>query len=309
MNTPIVFIIFKRPDTTKRVFEAIRQAKPSTLFVIADGPRGDREGEVEKCAAARAIVEQVDWHCEVIKNYSEVNLGCARRVASGLNWVFEQVEEAIILEDDCVPHSTFFRFCEELLERYRFDKRVNSISAQNFATGNLNSQYSYHFSRYPLCWGWATWKRAWQHFDYEMQLWQEVKDKNILRDILLDSKAIETWNKLFQSTYNLQIDTWDTRWVLACWLQNSLSIHPALNLVTNIGFNADATHTVEKRQFSSFASEEMEFPLLHPPYVVRAVAADNYTQAKVYNMSYLQRAGWKTKKIFKFYLDALKLKI
>ncbi len=131
MKTPVTFIIFKRPDTTEKVFEVIRQAQPEKLFVIADGPRDDREGEAEKCEATRSIIEKVDWDCEVIKNYSDINLGCAKRVSSGINWVFENVEESIILEDDCIPDLTFFRFSEELLEKYRDDTRIASITAQN----------------------------------------------------------------------------------------------------------------------------------------------------------------------------------
>ncbi len=135
LKTPVVFIIFKRPDTTERVFEVIRQTKPTKLLVVADGARTDRPGEADKCAAVRAIIECVDWDCKVLKNYSEINLGCGKRVSSGLDWVFDNVEEAIILEDDCLPHPTFFRFCEELLERYRYDTRVSSISAQNVQLG------------------------------------------------------------------------------------------------------------------------------------------------------------------------------
>ncbi|MFM7711944.1 MAG: glycosyltransferase family 2 protein, partial [Microcystis sp.] len=142
------------PDTTARVFEAIRQAKPPKLLVVADGPRADRADDIEKCKAARAIIEGVDWDCEVLTNYSDVNLGCKNRVSSGLNWVFDTVEEAIILEDDCVPDPTFFRFCEELLEYYRHDQRIMVISGNNFQFGKKRTGYSYYFSVYTHCWGW-----------------------------------------------------------------------------------------------------------------------------------------------------------
>ncbi len=183
IKTPVVVIIFKRTDTTEKVFEAIRLAKPPKLFVIADGPRADHPGEAEKCEAARAIIERVDWECEVLKNYSDTNLGCAKRVSSGLDWVFSNVEEAIILEDDCVPHLTFFPFCEELLEKYRYDTRIASISGQNVQFGRERTNYSYYFSRYNHCWGWATWRRAWQHFDFDMKLWPEIKKGHLLDDI------------------------------------------------------------------------------------------------------------------------------
>ena len=152
LTTPVVFIIFNRPDTTAKVFEAIRQAKPPKLLVIADGARIDKPGEAEKCAAARAIINQVDWQCEVLTNYSNVNLGCRKRVSSGLDWVFEQVEEAIVLEDDCLPHPSFFQYCQELLEKYRDDERIMMISGDNFQFGNETTEYSYYFSRYGHCW-------------------------------------------------------------------------------------------------------------------------------------------------------------
>src|SRR5579883_3534944 len=193
LKTPVVLIIFKRADTTERVLEVIRQVKPSQLFVIADGPRADRSEEVEKCAAARALIEQVDWQCEVFKNYSEVNLGCAKRVSSGLDWVFSNVEEAIILEDDCLPHPTFFRFCEELLEKYRYDTRISSISGQNVLLKHRRTNYSYFFSRYNLCWGWASWKRAWQHYDLYIKLWKEIQSEGFLKDILLDPLEVKFW--------------------------------------------------------------------------------------------------------------------
>src|SRR6267142_406558 len=137
LKTPITFIIFNRPDTTARVFAEIARAKPPKLLIVADGPRVDRMGEAERCAQTRAVVERIDWNCEVLTNYSSVNLGCRNRVASGIDWVFEQVEESIILEDDCVPHPTFFRFCEELLERYRDDERVSQIGGANFQLGRI----------------------------------------------------------------------------------------------------------------------------------------------------------------------------
>ena len=153
LTTPVVFVIFNRPDTTAKVFEAIRQAKPPKLLVIADGARIDKPGEAKKCAAARAIINQVDWQCEVLTNYSDVNLGCRKRVSSGLDWVFEQVEEAIILEDDCLPHPTFFRYCQELLEKYRDDEHIMMISGNNFQFGRKRNEYSYYFSHYSHIWG------------------------------------------------------------------------------------------------------------------------------------------------------------
>ena len=167
MDAPVAFIIFNRADTAARVFAEISKAKPSKLFVIADGPRPARPGEAEKCAAVRAMIDKVDWECEVLKNYSDVNLGCGARVASGISWVFEHVDRAIILEDDCVPHRSFFRFCGELLEEFLVDERVMMINGHNPFFQVQNRSYSYTFSRLGIAWGWATWAQSLEAPRYE----------------------------------------------------------------------------------------------------------------------------------------------
>lgn len=300
MKTPVTCIIFKRPETTERVFEVIRQAKPSKLFVIADGPRTNREGEAEKCEATRAIIEKVDWDCEVIKNYSDINLGCAKRVSSGLDWVFNQTEETIILEDDCIPHPSFFSFCEELLEKYRYDTRISTISAQNVQFGHRRTNYSYYFSRYSHCWGWASWRRAWQHYDLSIKLWKEVQAENLLNDILMDQKAVNYWQRIFNSVYeNPTGITWDYQWTFTCWMQGSLSIIPNVNLVSNVGVGADATHFNSNAKFSfiNVPTEKMEFPLKHPPFMVRNLQADIFTQKTVYKATLIDIFKERVKKM------------
>ncbi|MFM6367343.1 MAG: glycosyltransferase family 2 protein, partial [Dolichospermum sp.] len=276
MKTPVAFIIFNRPDTTKRVFEAIRQAKPPKLLVIADGPRADRLGEAEKCAAARAIIEGVDWECEVLTNYSDVNLGCKIRVSGGLDWVFSEVEEAIILEDDCLPDPSFFPFCEELLERYRDDTRIAVISGQNNLFGYRSSPYSYYFSKHPYIWGWATWRRAWKYYDVEMSLWTEIKNGNCIDNILPSKKAVKCWEKIFQNTYDGKAETvWDYRWTFACLINNFLCITSNVNLISNIGFGESSTHTKDSdNKFSNLPTQEVTFPLKHPPFVIHDKKAD-----------------------------------
>jgi hypothetical protein len=278
MKTPVAFIIFKRPDTTKKVFEAIRQAKPPKLLVVADGPRSDRPGEAEKCAATRAIIDGIDWECEVLTNYSDVNLGCKLRISSGLDWVFSLVEEAIILEDDCLPHPNFFPFCEELLEIYRYDNRIAVISGQNVQFGRKRTDYSYYFSRYNHCWGWASWRRAWQHYDYDMKLWPLVKENRWLKDILQDEGAVKFWNEIFQKAYEGKINTWDYQWTFSCWIQNYLSILSNVNLISNIGFGNGGTNTkISTSIFSEIPTKELSFPLKHPPFIIQDIDADKFT--------------------------------
>jgi hypothetical protein len=245
LKIPVALIIFNRSGTTAKVFEAIRRAKPPKLFVIADGARVGREGEAEKCAAARAIVDRVDWDCEVFKNYSEVNLGCGLRPASGISWVFEHAPEAIILEDDCLPAPSFFRFCEQMLEHYRDDERVMHVSGTNLLFGRGRRDYSYFFSRYPFCWGWATWRRAWRHFDYDLKRWPEVRAGDWLASALDDRSVAKFWTQQFDDVYAAgKRHIWDFQWIFACWIQRGLSVIPRVNLVSNIGFGDDATHTM-----------------------------------------------------------------
>jgi len=236
LNTPVIFVIFNRPETTERVFETIREAKPKKLLVIADAPRATHPDDIERCAAARAIINRVDWECEVLTNYADVNLGIGKRPATGFDWAFTLVEEAIILEDDCLPHPTFFRYCEELLDRYRHDLRIMSISGQNVQFGQSRTPYSYYFSRYHHIWGWATWRRAWQHFDIEMKLWPEAKQQNLLAGILDTPKAFKSWTHTFQQTYEGILPTWDYRLLLPAGCRMGLAF-----FLTSIWFRISGT--------------------------------------------------------------------
>jgi hypothetical protein len=284
LSTPVVLMIFNRPDTTEKVFREIAKAKPAKLLVVADGPRQDRAGEVEKCSAARAIIEEIDWDCEVIKNYSDVNLGCKYRVSSGIDWVFEKVGEAIILEDDCLPSQSFFPFCQELLDRYKTDTRVMQICGSNYL-GECKTDNSYYFSKYGPIWGWATWKRAWKYYDVDMKLWPMVKQKKLHYDFCFDADEIRARENIFDSIYDGAIDTWDYQWVFAKLVNNGLSITPEKNLISNIGFSKDATHTKDKGdKREKLTRNELEFPLLHPAFMVR-----NYELDHKYFVSFIKQ--------------------
>ncbi|HIK55280.1 MAG TPA: glycosyltransferase family 2 protein [Synechococcales cyanobacterium M55_K2018_004] len=287
MQTPIALIIFKRPSTTEKVFQVIRQAQPTKLFVIANAPREGNEEEAIQCEQARAIVERVDWDCQVFKRYSPTHNPVGKQIAGGIDWVFEQVEEAIFIEDDCLLHPTFFPFCEAMLDRYRNDTRIFSVSAQNTQMGHRRTEYSYYFSRYARLWGWASWRRAWHYYDYSMKYWPEVQRTGLLHNILEDSRSVQYWTDLFDRTYRGEIQTWDYQWTLSYWLQSGLSIVPEVNLVNHIGFGPDASHlqTLHTKT-AAMPMAAMEFPLKHPPYVVRHVQADRFTQRVDYE------GGW-----------------
>ena len=277
LQTPVAFLVFNRPETTSRVFEEIRRVRPPILLVVADGPRADRTGDAEKCEAVRAIVDTVDWPCEVLKNYSEVNLGCKVRISSGIDWVFKQVEEAIILEDDCLPHSTFFRFCQEMLSYYRHDTRIAQIGGCNFQFGRLRYKESFYFSRHFHVWGWASWRRAWKEYDVNMALWPEIRGGNWLSGIYRSKRDLELWSRIFQSVYLNKVNTWDFQWTFACMVNNALSVIPNVNLVANIGFNSEATHTSHQNKFSNMKVEPIAFPLVVPRFILADNDADDYT--------------------------------
>lgn len=244
LSTPVAFFIFNRPETTEAVFREIAAARPQKLLIVADGPRPDRSDDVERCESVRRIVEDVPWDCEVLRNYSDVNLGCKARVSSGLDWVFKECEEAIILEDDCLPDPTFFTYCSELLRRYRDDERVMTISGTNFLDGTKRTDFTYYFSRIPFIWGWASWRRAWQHYDVSMTEWPTLRNSRWLESIFPWQEAVSYWTRKFDATYDGSIDTWDYQWIMSSWLQSGITCAPKVNLIENIGFGEDATHAM-----------------------------------------------------------------
>lgn len=276
---PVIFIIFSRLDTARQVFETIRAARPKTLLVIADGPRPDKPGEAEKCAMTRKIVDEVDWDCDVHTNFSDTNMGLYDRISSGITWAFEIVEKAIILEDDCVPSPSFYRYCGELLDRYATDDRVMMISGNNHLFGRPGPAESYYFSRYPHVWGWATWRRAWSKYDPDMTHWSEIKERQLFDQYFTRSRDryhCEGMLELVHQRYGGMANTWAWRWFYSVWANSGLCIHPARNMVRNIGFQTDATHTSTKydRVYGLLDAEELVFPLDHPPTVIASSDLD-----------------------------------
>lgn len=278
LQTPVAFIIFNRPDTTSRVFQEIRRAAPTRLLVIADGPRPARAGEAEKCAAARAVIEGVDWPCEVSTNYSKENLGCKLRISSGLDWVFSLVEEAIIIEDDCLPEPSFFPFCAELLERYRHDTRVFLISGDNFQFGARRTGDSYYFSRIAHIWGWATWRRTWQLYDREIKLWPVLRDEGWLEEYYGDPRVARHWREAFDSVHDGRIDCWGHQMNFTCMVNHGLCVLPNVNLISNLGFGVGATHTTVMCRLAEMPTKPMAFPLRHPRHMIRDARADGRTE-------------------------------
>jgi hypothetical protein len=298
VTTAVALLIFNRPDTTARVFEAIAKVKPSKLLVVADGPRVDRFGEADKCAQTRAIISNVDWDCEVITNYSTENLGCKKRVASGIDWIFEQVEEAIILEDDCLPERSFFRFCDEMLERYRLNERVGMVSGGNLQFGQSRGNASYYFSRYTHIWGWATWRRAWKHYDRDMALWPSFRDEGWLDRVFASQGEREYWKNSFQWVYDGKLDTWDCSWTFAAITHGMLQVVPNVNLISNIGFGPEATHTHVVGIHANMPTQPMVFPIKNPKFVLADEEADRYISNNQIAPSFVMRQIRRLRRIF-----------
>lgn len=275
METAVALILFRRPEYTAMVFERIRGARPKKLFLIADGPRPGNSEDARGCEQARAVVERVDWPCDVVRDFADENLGLKRRIPSGLDRVFQEVEEAIILEDDCLPHPSFFRYCEELLARYRDDERVVHISGSQLLP-EPPTEGSYHFSRGPAVWGWATWRRAWRLFDVDLTDWHAQtrrERKAQLRRMFEEESERRFWRFVWDNSP--EIDNWDAQWAYAVLSRGLLAANPNRNLITNIGFGEEATNATEDPHgIGGRPLEGISFPLVHPPEVRRNVAAD-----------------------------------
>lgn len=266
LNTAVLFLVFNRLDTTKQVFEAIRQAKPPRLYIAADGARATKEDEAEKVQAVRDyVIENIDWDCEVKTLFREKNLGCKYAVSGAITWFFENEQQGIILEDDCLPSQSFFWYCEELLEKYKEDKSVYLVSGDGRGTESFDMKEDFGFCKYPLIWGWASWASAWKDYDPEISDWPTQRE--ILPKTISSYKpTVFFWSNIFEQMYNKEIDTWDYQFSYLLLKNKGKSIVPKFNLITNVGFGADATHTCNvNSEAANRKNYEIKLPLTHSP--------------------------------------------
>lgn len=256
-NTPVLFLVFNRPDTTAQVFAQIRAVQPKYLFVAADGPRMHKEGEAKLCQEVRAIATAIDWDCELKTLFREQNLGCGKAVSEAITWFFNEVEEGIILEDDCLPDLSFFHFASAMLKRYNVNDRVMHIAGVNFQNGKVRGDGDYYFSKYPHVWGWATWRRAWSKYEYKL-LGLEKFQRNSLSHQFFHSESEKAfWMNTWKQMQEGKIDTWDYQWAFAVMSNQGYCIIPNHNLISNIGFRADATHTFAETVFSNMKAASL----------------------------------------------------
>lgn len=270
---PVLFIVFNRIDETKKTFDIIKRIKPSKLFIAADGPRKDRQGESDLCDKVRTLASNVSWECEVHTLFQNSNLGCGLGEASAMNWFFNNVEMGIIIEDDIVVDDSFFYFCEQMLHKYRDDGRVGMITAFNFMHSTIDYPYSYYFSKLYHIWGWASWRRAWKHYEYGVPMYDRLRQENLLKNIF-DKNQSDLFKQI-EAIRNKEHDTWDIQWAFACIINNFLCVTPCLNLMQNIGFNDNATHTKNSDISFQNTSSSLKFPLIHPDFVAQDIYHDN----------------------------------
>lgn len=284
-STPILLLLFNRPQYLDKQLAILSQAAPTQLFVSIDGPRHDQDR-----AKIKQIREQlqscIDWDCDLHIQQSRKNRGCRLGVQRGIDWFFEQVEQGIILEDDCMPSPSFFPFCSQLLDHYRDDPRVMSIAGSNLLH-SVQTAESYFFSKFPFCWGWATWRRAWNLYDRDLHDWPQLRDSRWLETIFEAPAAIRYWSAIFSKTHDWKIDTWDYQWTYTLWKQSALAIVPNVNLVQNVGFASDATHTkIAPLQLINAKALQMVFPLDHPRYIRSVLPVDGRIQRMIFDLSF-----------------------
>ena len=271
LTTPVLFLIYNRPEITLRVFNEIKKAKPSSLFVSADGPRQEKPRDAELCRLTREIINQVDWNCKVHTNFHHENVGLKNAVSSGINWFFESVVSGIILEDDCLPSQSFFWFCQQLLRRYHDDNRIMQISGSNFLFGKKVTEASYCFAKLNDIQGWATWKRAWDFYDIQMKSYPKFKEQGQINNYLDDREMQEWLMSYFEQDYKLSCGhkgLWSSQWSYAMSAQNGLTIVPSKNLVLPIGFTSEATHGGESFQLYTTVDLQEMNEIVHPIFIL-----------------------------------------
>ena len=288
-ETPILLIAWKRPDKTKKIIESIKKVKPRYFYVACDGKTENNKILNNQVNLTRKLIlENITWDCELKTLFCEYNQGCKNAVSNAISWFFDNVDRGIIIEDDCLPHQDFFYFCSELLKKYENDMRIWSIAGNNLHRKNSTKEESYFFSKYSHCWGWATWRRCWSKYDKDIADWPSYKSKGILNKIFESRREKIFWMKTLDNIYYYsRPNTWDYQWSYTCFINSGLTIIPNENLIYNIGFDDEATHTKfgnpnrSIKNYKRFSSKV--FPLKHPQYIHRSINKDKYIDAICYS--------------------------
>ena len=283
-DVPVAIFAFNRPKLTRRIFATVAERRPKRLFLVADGPRAEWPEDNAACDEVRKILMEVGWPCEVATNFSDRNLGCGRRMSSGIDWLFKHVDAAILIEDDCIPAPPFFDFCSAMLSRFANDSRIGMVSGSNFTWRHFQPSASYYFSRYTHIWGWATWRRSWARYDFELRSLSLAREQRLLEEVFGDRQLADFWYAIFEAVKSDRIDTWDYQLFYASVINSWLNVIPAVNLVTNIGTGPEATHTKSSTGIDSQAPGNLQFPLRHPDFITRCKTADEITERDAYGI-------------------------
>lgn len=280
LGTPVLFLFFNRPKEAKKVFKIIAETKPKRLYLASDGAREIKNEHEIVTKLREFILESIDWECEVHTLFRDKNLGCKDAVSGAISWFFKSEKKGIILEDDCLPSKSFFLFCEKLLKKYEYDMRIWHISGVNFQDDQIKSNESYYFSQLPNIWGWATWANRWASYDKELKNLKNEPINDILQNVVQNKSQFKYYKNILKKVSNNRIDTWDYQWAYNVWRNFGLSISPNKNLISNIGFGPEATHTKEQDLFSNIETEEISFPLVHPKDIEPNKDADGVLLSK-----------------------------
>lgn len=304
-NVPILLITWRRIEAVQSILDALRPYAPVRIFIASDGPRENYLDDQERIQLTREAIEAaIDWPCSIERLYSDNNLGCSYGPVRAINWFFDNVEEGIILEDDCIPSSDFYPYCASLLDYYRHDTRVWCIGGVNFQGGIQRGEASYYFSRYNHCWGWASWRRCWEHFDLNLAQWNKFRDSGLISSLFSSRRERLYWTRIWQRTFDrsVPVSWWDYQWTFACMVNGGLTVLPNANLVTNVGFDQEATHSHHGitsgigLQYQSLGLDKS--PLIHPQFVLPDKLADLYTFRHHFKGTYPRRiynkfAAWR----------------
>ena len=299
IDVPVLLMLFNRPETTKKVFDALRLIKPAKLFIAANGPRPGNAKDPELCRAVKAIFDGVDWECEVHTNYRETNIGMQPHWRLAVDWFFGSADRGIVLEDDCVPNGSFFMFCKDLLERYKNDESVMHVNGSNFLFGHKRGDASYYVSKYPHVWGWATWKRAWRKYDDALSTFPAFEKSDRMVAIATSDAEKEYWMKFFREIHSGARDGCDVKWLYSIWSNDGFCITPNVNMVTNIGYGLGAGHTFFKEKTLGQPAVELD-SIVHPVLVpsaplssLRDAEADAFTFKTCFYKSFWQKLVYK----------------
>ena len=288
IEVPVLLVVFNRPDITKKIVDKLREFEIKELYVFADGPRKNNIEDLNKCQKVRETINNdINWECKKTTNFKNKNYGCGHAMVSAISWFFEQVEAGIILEDDINPNYSFFRFCAELLSRYKYNKKIMHITGLNWQNGKKRGDASYYFSYYPGIWGWATWKDRWQLFNHELRGIDEYRENNKIQEITTSKEEQEHHLKTFDKIKKDKNNIWSYAWKYVIFKNKGLCIWPNKNLTANIGFGENATHTKsDNHPRFNCPTYELDFPLKHPNSIKRNIKADKFMARRMFNAKF-----------------------